>query len=115
MSEEVNNTIVVGHSVPKPVITQEECDAYSAMAQAVNEHNSTVNVGEAYWTILDEEDCYKVAEGETRPEPGDPEPTLDERLAALQTAQEDTDAMTVDQEYRLTLLELGIDDTTDNT
>ena len=35
-------------------------------------------------------------------------PTLAELLADTQTAQEDTDALLVDQEYRLTLLELGI-------
>lgn len=33
---------------------------------------------------------------------------MPERLAALQTALEDADALNVDQEYRLTLLELGI-------
>lgn len=43
--------------------------------------------------------------------------TLDELTALLtdtQAAQSDTDAMTVDQEYRLTLLELGITDTDTN-
>ena len=34
---------------------------------------------------------------------------LPDAVSALQTAQEDTDALLVDQEYRLTLLELGID------
>lgn len=34
---------------------------------------------------------------------------MPERLAALQTALDDADALNVDQEYRLTLLELGID------
>lgn len=33
---------------------------------------------------------------------------LPETLAALQSAQNDTDSLMVDQEYRLTLLELGI-------
>lgn len=44
-------------------------------------------------------------------------PTLAELLAETQAAQADTDAVNVDQEYRLTLLELGVtdDDTTDNT
>lgn len=36
---------------------------------------------------------------------------LPETLAALTTALNDADALNVDQEYRLTLLELGIDDT----
>lgn len=43
-------------------------------------------------------------------------PTLAELLAETQAAQADTDAMAVDQEYRLTLLELGLtDDTTTDT
>ena len=33
---------------------------------------------------------------------------LPETLAALQSAQTDTDSLVVDQEYRLTLLELGV-------
>ncbi len=44
-----------------------------------------------------------------------PEPTTLERLEALETglretksAQDDTDALLVDQEYRLTLMELGV-------
>ena len=37
---------------------------------------------------------------------------LPETVAALQAAQTDTDAMTVDQEYRIALLELGITDET---
>ena len=35
---------------------------------------------------------------------------LPETVAALQAALEDADALNVDQEYRLTLLELGITD-----
>jgi hypothetical protein len=43
-------------------------------------------------------------------------PTLAELLTETQSAQTDTDAMAVDQEYRLTLLELGLtDDTTTDT
>lgn len=45
-------------------------------------------------------------------------PTLADLLAdtqAVQAAQADADAVNVDQEYRLTLLELGVSDTTDNT
>lgn len=37
-------------------------------------------------------------------------PTLAELLTETQSAQADTDAMAVDQEYRLTLLELGLDE-----
>ena len=35
-------------------------------------------------------------------------PTLEERLATVESAQADADALNVDQAYRLTLLELGI-------
>ena len=43
-------------------------------------------------------------------------PTLADLLTETQSAQADTDAMAVDQEYRLTLLELGLtDDTTTDT
>lgn len=44
-------------------------------------------------------------------------PTLAELLADTQAAQDDADALNLDQDYRLTLLELGVtdDDTTDNT
>lgn len=41
----------------------------------------------------------------------EPEPTLKEQVAALQTAQSDTDSLLVEQEYRLTLLEQGISST----
>ena len=49
------------------------------------------------------------------PDPEDlpkPEPTFKEQLETLKAAQADTDAMTVDQEYRIALLELGITDET---
>ena len=39
---------------------------------------------------------------------------LPETVKALQAALEDADALNVDQEYRLTLLELGLDDTNTN-
>ena len=39
-------------------------------------------------------------------------PTLAELLTETQSAQADTDALAVDQEYRLTLLEAGVDTTT---
>ena len=44
-------------------------------------------------------------------------PTLAELLTETQAAQDDADALNLDQDYRLTLLELGVtdDDTTDNT
>ena len=79
-----------GTKIPKPVITQEECDAYSAVVDAIN---------------------YVVVEAGTQPDPADapkPTPTLEERMATVEAAQADADALNVDQAYRLTLLELGI-------
>jgi len=34
-------------------------------------------------------------------------------VASLQAAQSDTDSMVVEQEYRITMLELGVSDTDD--
>ena len=42
-------------------------------------------------------------------------PTLADLLTETQAAQADTDAMAVDADYRLTLLEQGLDDTDTNT
>ncbi len=52
---------------------------------------------------------------ELEPEPSGagPEPTapaLETRVGTLEAAVEDADAMNVDQEYRLTMLELGLTD-----
>ena len=38
---------------------------------------------------------------------------LPETVPALKAAQSDTDEMVVDQEYRITMLELGVSDTDD--
>ena len=100
-----------GCSMAKPVETQEACDAYAAMAEAVNAHNRAASVGDTLWCIEEQENCYAVVEGSAMPEPGAPEASLEEQVAALQDAQTDTDSLLVDQEYRLTLLELGLDDT----
>lgn len=55
-----------------------------------------------------EELAKKKAEKEKREERQKAVDTLPETLAALQSAQNDTDSLVVDQEYRLTLLELGV-------
>lgn len=107
--------ITIGYTLAKPVQTQAQCDAYAAMAKAVDAHNAACAVGDMLWSIEEETDCYKVADGGTVPDPEDlpkPEPTFKEQLETLKAAQADTDAMTVDQEYRLSLLELGITDET---
>ena len=100
-----------GYKIPKPVITQEECDAYSAVVDAINAHNAAAAVGEALWSMDDQPEAYVVVEAGTQPDPADapkPTPTLEERLAAMEAAEADADALNVDQAYRLTLLELGI-------
>lgn len=100
-----------GAKILKPVITQEACDAYSAVVDAINAHNAAAAVGEALWSIDDQPEFYVVVEAGTQPDPADapkPTPTLEERLATVESAQTDTDSLVVDQEYRLTLLELGV-------
>ena len=100
-----------GAKIPKPVITQEECDAYSAVVDAINAHNAAAAVGEALWSMDDQPEAYVVVEAGTQPDPADapkPTPTLEERLATVESAQADADALNVDQAYRLNLLELGI-------
>lgn len=100
-----------GTKILKPVITQEECDAYSAVVDAITAHNAAAAVGEALWSMDDQPEFYVVAEAGTQPDPADapkPTPTWEERLAAMESAQTDTDSLVVDQEYRLTMLELGV-------
>ena len=77
-----------GTKILKPVITQEECDAYSAVVDAITAHNAAAAVGEALWSMDDQPEFYVVA--------------------AMESAQTDTDSLVVDQEYRLTMLELGV-------
>lgn len=100
-----------GTKILKPVITQAECDAYSAVVDAITAHNAAAAVGEALWRMDDQPEAYVVVEAGTQPDPADapkPTPTLEERLATVESAQTDTDSLVVDQEYRLTLLELGV-------
>lgn len=100
---------------------------YSAIEAAVNTHNQSAQPGEAYWGIRLCVAEYEVYEYGEVPQPPTAEEltaqeearqkaaarqkavdTLPETLAALQSAQNDTDSLMVDQEYRLTLLELGV-------
>ena len=100
-----------GTKILKPVITQEECDAYSAVVDAITAHNAAAAVGEALWSMDDQPEAYVVVEAGTQPDPADAPkstPTLEERLATVESAQNDTDSLMVDQEYRLTMLELGV-------
>ena len=64
-----------------------------------------------YVLYTEEELAQQKAEQETARKKQEVLDKLPETLAALTTALNDADALNVDQEYRLTLLELGIDDT----
>ena len=102
--------IKLGTKIPKPVITQEECDTYSAVVGAITAHNAAAAVGDALGSMDDQPEAYVVVEAGTQPDPADapkPTPTLEERLATMESAQADADALNVDQACRLTLLELG--------
>lgn len=79
-----------GAKILKPVITQEACDAYSAVVDAINAHNAAAAVGEALWSMDDQPEFYVVVEAGTQPDPADapkPTPTLEERLATVEAAQ----------------------------
>lgn len=79
-----------GIKILKPVITQEECDTYSAAADAITAHNAAAAVGEALWSMDDQPEFYVVVEAGTKPDPADapkPTPTLEERLAMVESAQ----------------------------
>lgn len=77
--------LTLGYIIPKPVTTQEECDAYAAMAQAVNDHNADCKVGDTLWSIEDKPDCYEVVEGDVVPEPQPAQPTTAEQIATIKT------------------------------
>ena len=82
--------IKTGTKIPKPVITQEECDTYSAVVDAIRAHNAAAAVGDALWSMDDQPEAYVVVEAGTQPDPADapkPTPTLEERLATMESAQ----------------------------
>ena len=104
---------------------------YTTIAQAVSEHNNAAATGEHYWGIVLDGGNYTVYEAGTVPPPPTAEElaaqneaakkqaereALPDTVKALQAAQADTDALAVDQEYRIAMLELGLtDDTTTDT
>ena len=105
--------IKIGYALAKPVETQAQCDAYAAMVEEVNSHNAACAVGDTLWSIADKPGCYEVTDGGVKPDPADqpePEPAFKEQLASTQSALADADALNLDQDYRLTLLELGVTD-----
>ncbi len=62
-----NKNIEIGYTLPKPVITQEECDAYFEMANAINEHNFSGASGDYYWEIKENDDCFEIVQGDPFP------------------------------------------------
>lgn len=103
--------IKLGTKIPKPVITQEECDAYSAVADAITAHNAAAAVGEALWSMDDQPEAYVVVEAGTQPDPADapkPPPTLEERLVALDKLPETLEALKNENEMlKQCLLEMS--------
>lgn len=100
-----------GTKIPKPVITQEECDAYSAVVNAITAHNAAAAVGDALWSMDDQPEAYVVVEAGTQPDPADapkPTPTLEERLVALDKLPEKLEALKNENEMlKQCLLEMS--------
>ena len=100
-----------GAKILKPVITQEECDAYSAVADAITAHNAAAAVGETLWSMDDQPEAYVVVEAGTQPDPADapkPTPTLEERLVALDKLPETLEALKNENEMlKQCLLEMS--------
>lgn len=82
----ITDAYATGCNIAKPVETQEQCDAYTAMVQAVADHNAALEVGGTLWEIADKDACYEIVAAGTKaaPEETTPEPTVKEQLAALQ-------------------------------
>ena len=51
--------IKIGYVLAKPVETQAQCDAYTAMVEEVNSHNAACAVGDTLWSIADKPGCYE--------------------------------------------------------
>ncbi len=91
--------ITIGYTLKKPISTQAECDAYAAMAQAVNKHNAACKDTDTKWMIEDSEDSYTVSAvppptaeelaAQKKAEEKAQLPTAEERLAALEAAMLD--------------------------
>ena len=103
--------IKTGTKILKPVITQEECDTYSAAVGAITAHNAAAAVGEALWSMDDQPEAYVVVEAGTKPDPADapkPTPTLEEQLVALDKLPETLEALKNENEMlKQCLLEMS--------
>ena len=78
--------IKIGYALAKPVETQAQCDAYTAMVEAVNAHNAACAVGDTLWVIEDGTDSYTVAADVVVREP------TAEELAAQEEARKKAEA-----------------------
>ena len=78
--------IKIGYALVKPVETQAQCDAYTAMVEAVNAHNAVCAVGDTLWVIEDGTDSYTVAADVVVREP------TAEELAAQEEARKKQEA-----------------------
>ena len=100
-----------GTKILKPVITQEECDASSAVVDAITAHNAAAAVGTALWSMDDQPEAYVVVEAGTQPDPAaapKPTPTLEERLVALDKLPETLEALKNENEMlKQCLLEMS--------
>ena len=79
--------IKIGYALAKPVETQVQCDAYTAMVEEVNSHNAACAVGDTLWVIEDGTDSYTVAADVVVREP------TAEELAAQEEARKKAKAM----------------------
>ena len=58
----MNDEIILGYYIQKPVMSQEECAKYAEMVEVINKHNQEAKPGERFWGIDDQEDRYEVIE-----------------------------------------------------
>ena len=63
----MNDEVVLGCYISKPVMSQEECTKYTEMIEAINKHNKEAKPKERFWGIDDKEDRYEVIETSTVP------------------------------------------------
>ena len=89
-----SKNIGIGYTLPKPVVTQEECDAYFKMATAINEHNFSGTSGDYYWEIQENDNCFEIVQG-------DPFPT-DDSLVKESAQQKISESKTALAEYLAT-------------
>ena len=86
-----NKNIKIGYILLKPIVTQEECDAYFEIANAINEHNFSGASGDYYWEIKENDDCFEIVQGDSFP--------TDDSLVKESTQQKITESKATLSEY----------------